>query len=169
MELRILKEKDNRVLGRKELAFEVENARTTPSRKELRKRIAALKNSKEELVSVYAAKQCYGQHLVKGTAFVYKDIERLERIEPKYLIERENKEKKEKPAEEKKGKEEAGGKAAGGEEKPAEGKPWKGEKAGKPEAAEEKPAEKEEKNKGKPEGKKEGAKEGAGEGREEKE
>ena len=167
MDFKIVEERDNKVLGRKELSFEVENSKTTPSRKELRKRIAALKNSKEELVSVASVKQCYGEHRAKGLAFVYKDIERLQRIEPGHLIERESKKKKEKkeeakPAAEAGGKEE---KPAGKKEEPkneeAGGKTPKGKKEdGKPEekgesegkGAGEKPQEKKEE---KPAGKKE--------------
>jgi len=147
MDFRIVQEKDNKVLGRKEIGFEVENSKTTPSRKELRKRIAALKNSKEELVSVASVKQCYGEHRSTGLAFVYKDIERLQRIEPEYLIKRESKKKKEKK-EAPKPAAEAGGKG----EKPQGGKPEekkegpeKKEEAAKGKADEKPPEKKEEK------------------------
>lgn len=110
MDLCIVKESENKTLERTELAFEVENAVKTPSRQELRKRIAALKNSREELVSIDFVKQCFGEHRAKGKAFVYADIERLKRTEPKYLLERESKEKKKKEGKEKPKKGELAGK-----------------------------------------------------------
>lgn len=99
MDFKIVEEKENKLLGRIEIIFEVENAVKTPSRQELRKRIAALKNSKEELVSIDCIEQCFGEHRAKGKAFVYQDIEKLKRIEPKFLAQRETKKKKEKKEE----------------------------------------------------------------------
>ncbi len=94
MDFRIAEEKENKILGRREINFEVCEAKNTPSRKEIRKRIAALKNSKEELVSVVRIQQSYGEHRATGLAFVYKDAKTLKQTEPGYLTKRGTKEKK---------------------------------------------------------------------------
>ena len=108
MDFRIVEEKENRVLGRKEINFEVGDAKNTPSRKEIRKRIAALKNSKEELVSVIRVQQSYGEHRATGLAFVYKDAKTLKQTEPDYLAKRGTKEKKKETGEKEKEGEKAG-------------------------------------------------------------
>ncbi|MEM0359837.1 MAG: hypothetical protein QXK06_00690 [Candidatus Diapherotrites archaeon] len=91
MDLRIIKEKEDSLLKRTEIDFEIENAQKTPARAELRKRIAALKNAREELVSIYWERQCFGEHKAKGKAFVYSDEGTFKLVEPKFLAERENK------------------------------------------------------------------------------
>jgi ribosomal protein S24E len=134
MDLKITKEKEDKLLKRTEIEFEVDDAEKTPARVELRRRIAALKNAKEELISIYWERQCFGEHRATGKAFIYSDEGTFKLVEPKFLAEREIKGKK-------KGKEEAT------EEKGAEKKEEaKSEKPEKKEAkSAEKPAEKTEK------------------------
>lgn len=91
MDFRIVEEKENKVLERKEINFEVIDAKITPTRKEIQKRIAALKNSKEELVSVVRVKQEYGKHRVIGLAHVYSNEKSLRKTEPAYIQKREKK------------------------------------------------------------------------------
>jgi len=112
MDLKIEKEREDKVFGRTEIDFVIEDAKTTPSRKELKQRISALKNSKEELISIDFVRQSFGEHIAKGKAFVYSNEERLKRIEPEFLAKREKEAKKaeasEEPAAEAPAKEKAG-------------------------------------------------------------
>ncbi len=118
MNFKIVKEKENKVLGRKETIFEVTDAKTTPTRKEIRKRIAALKNSREELVSVIRIKQAYGEHRATGLAHVYSNEKALKKAEPDYIPKRESKEKEKKKEEAPKtGKEEKTGQEPASEKK----------------------------------------------------
>jgi len=127
MDLKIENEREDKVFDRIEIDFVVEDARTTPSRKELKQRISALKSSKEELVSIDFVKQSFGEHIAKGRAFIYSSEERLKRVEPEFLAKREVEKKKEAseepaaeaPAEKKAGEEKA---EEVKEEKPAEEK-----------------------------------------------
>lgn len=105
MDLKIITEKEDKLLKRTEIEFAVEDATKTPARIELRRRIAALKNAKEELVSIYWERQCFGEHRAVGKAFIYSDEGTFKRVEPKFLAEREVKggKKKEEEAKEEKG------------------------------------------------------------------
>lgn len=135
MELKIVKEEENKVLERKEINFKIDGAKATPSRKEIKKRLAALKNSKEELVSIDSIKQAYGEHKAQGKAFIYKNLERLNKIEPTYLKHRGQKKKhtkeKEEKSKEKKKKEKP--KKTGEKEKEKKGKENKDKKKDKEE------------------------------------
>jgi len=128
MDLKIKNEKEDKVFDRLEIDFVIEDARTTPSRKELKQRISALKNSKEELVSIDFVKQSFGEHIAKGKAFIYSNKERLKRIEPEFLAKREKEAKKAKTSEKPaatalvKGKAEEKSAEEKAEEKPAEEK-----------------------------------------------
>ena len=86
MDVRILDEKDNKTLGRKELSFEVHGLKTSPSRKELVKKIAALKNAQEENVIIGSIKHKFGETKVKAEARIYKNKDELKRIEVKPVV-----------------------------------------------------------------------------------
>lgn len=94
MELNITKEDYNPVLERKELEFEV-SANVTPSREEIKKKLAALKNAKDELIVIKYIKHLFGEHRAVGKAHIYKSAEMLKKVEPKYLLERGKKKEKE--------------------------------------------------------------------------
>ncbi len=87
MQIEIIKEAHNPVLERKEIEFEI-SAKVTPSREEIRKKLAALKNAKEEFIVIKYIKQLFGQHKAVGKAHIYNSMEVLKRVEPKYLLER---------------------------------------------------------------------------------
>ncbi|MBN2067673.1 MAG: 30S ribosomal protein S24e [Candidatus Diapherotrites archaeon] len=121
MQVDILKKNENKALERTEIAFKIEGCSTTPSRKELRGKIAALTNSKEELLVVDRIKHRFGSKLVTGTARAYSKEGQLRKIEEAYLIARNEgkKAKKGEQAEEKPGEEEE---KAEGEKEKGEGK-----------------------------------------------
>lgn len=93
MELNITNEGYNPALERKEIEFEV-NTSVTPSRKEIKKKLAALKNTEEELVVIKYIKQLFGEHRAVGKAHIYKSAEMLKKVEPRYLLERGKKKEK---------------------------------------------------------------------------
>lgn len=148
MKLEMVGKKENKALERTEVEFTIKDTKITPNRKEVRAKIAALLNAKEELVVITGISHSFGGTDSEAKANVYENEATLKKTEPKYLVER-TEGKKEKKKEEAKPAE-----AAKEGEKPAEKKEEAGEKAeakpaekkegqAKPtEAAEEKPAEK---------------------------
>ena len=128
VEVNVVSEKENPLLKRKEITFEIKGIKATPSRNEIIKQIAAMKNAEEEKIVITEINQLFGKSMLTGTLNIYDDKETMRKIEPEYLMKRgkkEEKAEKEAPKEEK--------------EKPTEEK--KEEKKG------EKPAEKEEEKK----------------------
>jgi len=142
MELEITGKKENKTLQRQEVELEIKDVKLTPSRKELRPKIAALLGAKEELTVIEKIEHSFGTREGKIKAYIYENKEAMKKIEPIHLTERDlgkKKKKEEKPAEKKpEGKEEKKheGKPSETVEKPAE-KKEKGKKEGK----EEKPTE----------------------------
>ncbi len=74
MHLEIEKEYKNPLMERTEIDFSISGIEITPSRKEVTKKIAALKNAKEELVVIEFLKQPFGKHSVNGRARIYNSI-----------------------------------------------------------------------------------------------
>ncbi|MCD6434329.1 MAG: 30S ribosomal protein S24e [Candidatus Diapherotrites archaeon] len=138
MKLKIVERKKNPLLYREDIIAEVE-AETTPSRKELREKLAATLASKAELVIIKKIKQEFGQHKATVLAKHYESQDLLEKIEPKYIINRNLGIK-----ETKKGKKKEEVKEQEDSLKGAEGKETKEEKQGKKEKEEEKGEEKNE-------------------------
>ena len=100
MKVKIIEEKENPLLNRKEIKIEVSEFDKTPSREEIRKQAAAKLGADEKKFLLDNLKQEYGK--TKATAFVkiYKTEDDLKKHEPKYKIKRNGIE--EKPKEEKK-------------------------------------------------------------------
>ncbi len=94
MNIKILEEKDNELLNRKEILAEVDSMDKTPSNKELQTELAKKFNTKENLVVVKQINQIYGKRTSKVIANIYKDEASLKKLE---IIKEEKKE--EKPAE----------------------------------------------------------------------
>ncbi|MEQ9714878.1 MAG: 30S ribosomal protein S24e [Candidatus Asgardarchaeum sp.] len=89
MELEVLEKKENKLLDRYEVYFIVRYpAAPTPSRIDVKKKLAALLDSSEDLIVIHYLKPRAGKHECTGRAHIYADRKRLEEIEPKYLIER---------------------------------------------------------------------------------
>ena len=148
MELNITSKQENPLLNREEIRFEIKKAKITPSRKEVKGKIAAMCNAETELVVIDEIRHSFGKHYVTGNAKIYKNKESMDMIEAKYVLNRNlgikkkdgeaNEEKSAKPAEEpggesgekKDGKPDAGaGKAV--EEKPGEAARKEGKDSGK--------------------------------------
>ena len=136
MEIKIIEDKEQPLLNRREVTAEVEFPAQTPSRLELRSKLAEILKSQENLVVVVKIDVDFGFRKAKVLTHVYTKEDDLSNIEPKHTIKRhEPKEKAEKakpPAE-----------AAAEAEKPAEepkaeeAKPTEGKQEDKPEKKEE--------------------------------
>jgi len=90
MEVNIVSEKENLLLKRKEVCFQVEHDRTggTPPRLETRKAIADALKTDADLVFVKKLETKTGTHTAVGVANVYDSIEQARLIEPEYIIKR---------------------------------------------------------------------------------
>lgn len=163
MKVSVIKKDENPLLKRSEVRFEVDHeGGPTPKRLDVRKELAGQLGVPEDMVVIEKFATMYGRQVASGIARAYDSKERLEELEPKYLLERglpkeekaEEKPPEKPPEKEEKPKEEKPPKKP--EEKPKEEKPPEEKKP------EEKPPEKEGKPKEKPEEKpKEGPEEKA--------
>ena len=103
MELKIIDEHKNVLLKRKEITFEVNHSQTrsTPSRVEIRNKLAEMLKTKPELIYVKRVETKTGTMLATGKANAYESIEQAKRVEPKHIVARNTpaSEKKEEKAE----------------------------------------------------------------------
>lgn len=86
MDVKILDEKDNKILNRKELRFEINGMKTSPSRKDLIKKIAAMKNANEENVIIGVISHRFGETKAIAEARIYSNKDYLKRIEVKPVV-----------------------------------------------------------------------------------
>jgi len=90
MEVKITQEQQNILLKRKEIMFEVEHSQTkgTPSRIEIRNKLAEMLKTKPELVYVKRVETKTGTMKAKGEANAYESIEQAKLVEPEYIVTR---------------------------------------------------------------------------------
>ncbi len=88
MKVEITSKHDNHILNRKEINFTVKDAQATPSRKELREKIAALAGADEKTLVIDVLKTSYGTTQVLGVARVYKTEKDLRATELRQIVER---------------------------------------------------------------------------------
>jgi small subunit ribosomal protein S24e len=121
MKLKIVSKEQNPLMKRKEVTFRVEHAQTggTPTRVEVRKKLATLLKTDLDLVYVKQLETKTGTMVAIGEANAYNSVEQAKLMEPKHIIAR-NAIPEEKPEE-----------AQAPEEKPEE--PEKAEEPEKPE------------------------------------
>ena len=110
MEIKVLEEKNNPLLQRREVHFSVSQNLGTPSRQEIKNKLAAYLNSKPELVIIERMKQEFGKRETTGYAKIYETVDRLKNVETEHIIQRNEK----KPAPKKEGEAEAAPAAAPG-------------------------------------------------------
>jgi len=101
MKIRVTSKERNSLLKRTEVAFEVEHGETggTPSRFDMRKRLAEALKAKLELVYVKRVETRTGANTALGEANVYESVEQAKLVEPEHIVTR-NAPPTEKPAEE---------------------------------------------------------------------
>ena len=90
MEVKIISEKENPLLKRRELDFQVEHSQTgnTPPRLEIRKAVATVLKKDVGLVFVKKLETKTGTHTAFGVANVYDSVEQARLIEPEYIVQR---------------------------------------------------------------------------------
>ena len=86
MEIKIVKDLENKMLNRNELDFTVEYEGPTPSRADVRKKLSALLNKDVNLIIIQKMESEFGHPLVKGYAKVYRSEERMKQIENEHVL-----------------------------------------------------------------------------------
>lgn len=88
MDVSIVSREKNMFLKMDEIKFEVAGEQSMPKRKDIREKLAALTNSKEEVVVVKRIGHKFGSSIRFGTARIYDSRQAMEKTEPKYMLER---------------------------------------------------------------------------------
>ncbi|MHC1592933.1 MAG: 30S ribosomal protein S24e [Methermicoccaceae archaeon] len=86
MEIEIIKDRENVLLGRRELKFRVSHEGATPKRAEVRARLVALFNASNEVLLLESLKPVYGSEQAMGYAKIYDSSERLNEVERDHVI-----------------------------------------------------------------------------------
>jgi small subunit ribosomal protein S24e len=87
MEVQIIKDKANPILNRRDVSLKVKD-KVTPSRIEVKNKLAALLNSKPELIVIEHLNTVYGRQEMIGEACIYETEERLKQLAHKHLVAR---------------------------------------------------------------------------------
>ena len=88
--------KENKLLGRKEVHLRIDHlGKGTPTRKEVREKVAEMLKTNIENIYVISIRTEYGSFVSWAKVHVYDDPQRALQIEPKYIIERNTKEENE--------------------------------------------------------------------------
>ena len=124
MQLEIARQKKNKTLKRTEVELEAQDLKLVPSRKELKPKIAAMLNAKEELLVITKIGHSFGSRDITVSANVYENAEALKNSEAKYMMERGGKKKGEEaaPKQEKPDAREAAEESKGGKKAEESGK-----------------------------------------------
>ena len=88
MDIKVIEDRNNPMLERREVIFKIEHDGPTPSRKSVVDNIVATMNSKQGLVVVDRMKTEFGKRETVGYAKIYKSKERVIEVERPYVIER---------------------------------------------------------------------------------
>ena len=88
MEVKIVSEKENPLLKRKEVSFRVEHESdgSTPPRLEIRKAVASALKRNIDFVFIKRLKTRTGTRSAVGLANVYDSVEQARLIEPEYIV-----------------------------------------------------------------------------------
>lgn len=87
MEIQIIKDKKNPILKRREISFKVKE-KVTPPRIDVKGKLAALLNSKPELIVIERLDTVYGKQELIGIGYIYETEERLKQLAHQHLIAR---------------------------------------------------------------------------------
>lgn len=89
MELKITQNKDNQLMGRKDITFQLGHAgETTPSRTQVRQLVAAEVGTKTENVVIETMETEYGLGRTSGVARAYKSPDEARKTERTHLLKR---------------------------------------------------------------------------------
>ena len=81
MNINIIEEKEVQILKRKDVLLEVESPDKSPSNQELKKELASVLKTKEELIVIKGINQIFGKRTSRVEVSVYKDEKSLKEIE----------------------------------------------------------------------------------------
>ena len=87
MDLEIISKENQPLFSRLEIKFVV-NESKTPRKEEVRKKIAALQNAKEDAVVVEKITNRFGDKRFEGRAKIYDSKEKMQEMEPEHIIAR---------------------------------------------------------------------------------
>ncbi len=88
MELRILKNNENKLLARNEVNFEIKYEKAPPTRLQALELLARQLKVGENLVIIKKLSNVFGLRKILGNANVYSNANDLAKTEPKHLINR---------------------------------------------------------------------------------
>ncbi len=89
MKLEILKETDNKTLGRKEIEFRIDHqGGTTPSRLDVRDKIVAQYDASTSTVVIRSMRTKFGAGISEGVARIYANEDTLKRVELGHILKR---------------------------------------------------------------------------------
>lgn len=88
MDIKIIEDKNNVLLKRREVKFEVTFDGATPTRIDVKNKIAALLNVSLDLVVVQKMNNEFGRQLSKGYVKIYETLDRMQQIEKSHIVER---------------------------------------------------------------------------------
>lgn len=87
MEVEVSKRFENLLLGRVELELKMtHDAKGTPKREEVQKKVAEIETAKPELVIIRRMAPEFGKGATRGWVRVYKDAENLKRLEAHHIL-----------------------------------------------------------------------------------
>ena len=92
--MEIIEKKENKLLNRTEIVALDEYLDITPSREEVRKKIAESLKANEELVVIKNIFPIFGKRSATVIAHIYENKEDCERVEPKYIFSKGKKDNK---------------------------------------------------------------------------
>ncbi|WP_319506864.1 30S ribosomal protein S24e [uncultured Methanolobus sp.] len=88
MDIKIIKDKNNALLNRRELDLKVKFDGATPSRNDVKGKLAAMLTVPLELVIVQKMDNEFGRQELKGYVKIYEDEARMKQVEEAYVLER---------------------------------------------------------------------------------
>ena len=88
MDIKIIKEKNNALLNRRELNLDIEFDGATPSRDQVKGKVAAMMNVPLELVIIQKMDNEFGKQAASAYVKVYENAERMKQVEADYVLKR---------------------------------------------------------------------------------
>ncbi|NYT19484.1 MAG: 30S ribosomal protein S24e [Methanosarcinales archaeon] len=88
MDINITEDKNNALLNRREVRFDATFDGATPSRLDVKNRLAAMLNVPLELVILQKFDNSYGVSAAEGYAKIYEDADRMKVVEKEYVLKR---------------------------------------------------------------------------------
>ncbi len=88
MDIKIIKDNKNSLLNRRELDFIVRYEGSTPSRNDVKNKLAAMLSAPLELLVIQRIKTEFGMQEAKGYAKLYEDAARMKEVELEFVLKR---------------------------------------------------------------------------------